>query len=207
MSFGIYFLLYHIIGKALKAFRIGVDRKANLLASQVLTVFSVDAVEVLVSCAITGQFRFFPDFLWRYVLLALVQSILLCLLVIPLVDLYRHFFKAHQILEVYHEASYEKLHFMNDRPDKFHIKDIININEGLDKIFDKMEEIFTDIMDLKDIKLNDETSADDIEEWDSLSHIQIIVAIEKAFGIKFSSQEMITWKNVGDMVDCIQNKI
>ena len=69
------------------------------------------------------------------------------------------------------------------------------------EIFDKMEEIFTDIMDLKDIKLNDETSADDIEEWDS------IVAIEKAFGIKFSSQEMITWKNVGDMVDCIQNKI
>ena len=140
MSFGIYFLLYHIIGKALKAFRIGVDRKANLLASQVLTVFSVDAVEVLVSCAITGQFRFFPDFLWRYVLLALVQSVLLCLLVIPLVDLYRHFFKAHQILEVYQEASYEKLHFMNDRPDKFHIKDIININEGLDKIFDKMED-------------------------------------------------------------------
>ena len=75
------------------------------------------------------------------------------------------------------------------------------------EIFDKMEEIFTDIMDLRDIKLNDETSADDIEEWDSLSHIQIIVAIEKAFGIKFSSQEMITWKNVGDMVDCIQNKI
>ena len=75
------------------------------------------------------------------------------------------------------------------------------------EIFDKMEEIFTDIMDLKDIKLNDETSADDIEEWDSLSHIQIIVAIEKAFGIKFSSQEMITWKNVGDMVDCILNKI
>lgn len=75
------------------------------------------------------------------------------------------------------------------------------------EIFDKMEEIFTDIMDLKDIKLNDETSADDIEEWDSLSHIQIIVAIEKAFGIKFSSQEMITWKNVGDMVDCIQSKI
>lgn len=75
------------------------------------------------------------------------------------------------------------------------------------EIFDKMEEIFTDIMDLKDIKLNDETSADDIEEWDSLSHIQIIVAIEKAFGFKFSSQEMITWKNVGDMVDCIQNKI
>lgn len=75
------------------------------------------------------------------------------------------------------------------------------------EILEKMEEIFTDVMDLKDIKLKDETSADDIEEWDSLSHIQIIVAIEKTFGIKFYSQEMITWKNVGDMVDCIQKKL
>ena len=44
MAAGIYFVLYHIIGKALKAFRIGVDRKANLLASQVLTLFSVNFV-------------------------------------------------------------------------------------------------------------------------------------------------------------------
>lgn len=75
------------------------------------------------------------------------------------------------------------------------------------EILEKMEEIFTDVMDLKDIKLKDETCADDIEEWDSLSHIQIIVAIEKTLGIKFYSQEMITWKNVGDMVDCIQKKL
>lgn len=73
-------------------------------------------------------------------------------------------------------------------------------------IIGKMEEIFTDIMDLKDIKLTDETSAEDIEEWDSLSHIQIVVALEKAYGIKFSSQEMIAWKNVGDIIDCILNK-
>ena len=63
MSAGIYFVLYAFVGKAMKAFRIGVDRKANLLASQVLTLFSVNALETLVSCAITGQFRFFPDFL------------------------------------------------------------------------------------------------------------------------------------------------
>jgi len=73
-------------------------------------------------------------------------------------------------------------------------------------IIGKMEEIFTDIMDLKDIKLTDETNAEDIEEWDSLSHIQIVVALEKAYGIKFSSQEMIAWKNVGDIIDCILNK-
>ena len=75
------------------------------------------------------------------------------------------------------------------------------------EIFSKLNEIFIDVLDLDEVELTDETSANDIEEWDSLSHIQIIVAIEKAFGIKFSSQEMITWKNVGDMVDCIQNKI
>ena len=159
MAAGIYFVLYHIIGKALKAFRIGVDRKANLLASQVLTLFSVDAVEVLVSCAITGQFRFFPNFLWRYVLLALVQSVVLCILVIPMVDLYRHFFKAHRVLEIWHDKSrdeakdkseslnvselsqedYDKLHFMNTRPDKFHIETIVDTDEGLDKIFAMLE--------------------------------------------------------------------
>ncbi|WP_051196878.1 sugar transferase [Butyrivibrio sp. XBB1001] len=153
MAAGIYFVLYHIVGKALKAFRIGVDRKANLLASQVLTLFSVDAIEVLVSCAITGQFRFFPNFLWRYVLLAFGQSVVLCLLVIPMVDLYRHFFKAHRVLEIWDSRSagkigvagelsleeYDKLHFMNGRPDKFHIEKIVNINEGLDKIYGMME--------------------------------------------------------------------
>lgn len=189
MAAGIYFVLYHIVGKALKAFRIGVDRKANLLASQVLTLFSVDAIEVLVSCAITGQFRFFPNFLWRYVLLAFGQSVVLCLLVIPMVDLYRHFFKAHRVLEIWDSRSagkigvagehgidtdghygneiagldenkalrsgssrsdfgidgelsmeeYDKLHFMNGRPDKFHIEKIVDISEGLDKIYGMME--------------------------------------------------------------------
>ncbi len=135
MAAGAYFLLYYIIGKALKAFRIGVDRKANLLASQVMSLFCVDGVEILVSCAITGQFRFFPDFLWRYLLLAIVQSIVICLLTLPLVDLYRKLFKPQQILEIYADADDEKMHFMNGRPDKYHISEVISIDEGLDKIF------------------------------------------------------------------------
>lgn len=135
MSAGVYFILYYIIGKALKAFRIGVDRKANLLASQVMSLFCVDGVELFVSCAITGQFRFFPNFLWRYLLLAIVQSVVICLLIIPLVDIYRRLFKAQQILEIYAEADDDKKHFMNGRPDKYHIAKVINISEGLDKIF------------------------------------------------------------------------
>lgn len=74
------------------------------------------------------------------------------------------------------------------------------------EIFSKLNEIFCDVLDLDEIQLTDETCADDIEEWDSLSHIQLIVAIERAFNIKFTSKEMLNWDNVGHMVDCILSK-
>jgi acyl carrier protein len=75
------------------------------------------------------------------------------------------------------------------------------------EIFEKLNEIFIDVLDLDECELTDETSANDIEEWDSLSHIQLIVAIEKAFKIKFTSLEIMRWKNVGEMVDSISEKI
>lgn len=71
-------------------------------------------------------------------------------------------------------------------------------------IFNKLNEIFEDVLDLDETPvLTDSTSASDIEEWDSLSHIQLIVAIEKAFNMKFTSQEILKWNNVGEMVDTI----
>lgn len=75
------------------------------------------------------------------------------------------------------------------------------------EIFKKLTEIFIDVMDNEDIKLNDSTCGEDIEEWDSLTQIQLVVAIEKEFGIKFTSQEITTWNHVGDMVDCILSKL
>ena len=75
------------------------------------------------------------------------------------------------------------------------------------EIFEKLNEIFIDVLDLDECELTDETSANDIEEWDSLSHIQLIVAIEKAFKIKFTSLEIMRWKNVGEMVDMIASKL
>lgn len=74
------------------------------------------------------------------------------------------------------------------------------------EIFNKLNEIFIDVLDLDEVELTDETSANDIEEWDSLSHIQLIVAVEKTFGIKFTSLEIMKWKNVGEMVDSIIEK-
>lgn len=71
-------------------------------------------------------------------------------------------------------------------------------------IFEKLNEIFEDVLDLDETpNLTDETAANDIEEWDSLSHIQLIVAIEKGFKVKFTSAEIMKWKNVGEMVDTI----
>lgn len=75
------------------------------------------------------------------------------------------------------------------------------------EILEKVQEIFRDVLDNEDIVLSNDTTADNIEEWDSLSHIQLIVSIEKAFKIKFKAQEMISWNNVGEMIDCIIFKL
>ena len=75
------------------------------------------------------------------------------------------------------------------------------------EIFEKLKEIFIDVLDLDECNLTDETCADDIEEWDSLSHIQLIVAIEKSFKIKFTSLEIMKWANVGEMVNSMEEKL
>lgn len=76
------------------------------------------------------------------------------------------------------------------------------------EIFEKLNEIFEDVLDLGETPtLMDYTTTDDIEEWDSLSHIQLVVTIEKSFNIKFNSSEILSWKNVGEMVDTIIEKI
>ncbi len=77
-----------------------------------------------------------------------------------------------------------------------------------EEVFSKLNEIFEDVLDLDETpQLTDSTSANDIEEWDSLSHIQLIVAIEKAFKLKFTSQEILKWNNVGEMVDTISSRL
>lgn len=74
------------------------------------------------------------------------------------------------------------------------------------EIYEKLNEIFRDVLDNDEIELKDETRADDIEEWTSLTHIQLIVEIEKAFNLRFTSEEILEWNNVGEMVDSILAK-
>lgn len=75
------------------------------------------------------------------------------------------------------------------------------------QILAEVQEIFRDTLDNEEITLTGATTANDVEEWDSLTHIQLIVAIEKHFMLKFTSKEILSWQNVGEMVDSISTRV
>ncbi len=79
----------------------------------------------------------------------------------------------------------------------------MNVNEVLSRV----NVIFKDVLDNDSIVVVEKTTAPDIEEWDSLSHIQLIVAIEKHFKIRFTAGEIQSFKNVGEMCDGILKRI
>ncbi len=70
-------------------------------------------------------------------------------------------------------------------------------------IQERMSDVFRDVLDNDAITLTRETTADDIEEWDSLSHITIIVAIEKEFNVKFNLSDIKPLRNIGEFEDLI----
>lgn len=76
-----------------------------------------------------------------------------------------------------------------------------------EEVFDTLNEIFRDVFDDDSIVVDDNTTADDIEDWDSLEYINLIVSIETEFGIKFNMGEVNTFKNVGEMADKILEKV
>ena len=76
-----------------------------------------------------------------------------------------------------------------------------------EEIINQVQDIFRDVLDEEEIILADTTTADEVEGWDSLSHKQLVVGIEKRFNIKFTSKEILSWKNVGELIDCIALKI
>ncbi len=74
-------------------------------------------------------------------------------------------------------------------------------------LYERLNEVFRDVFDDDSITVCDSTTADDIEDWDSLEHINLVVAVEKQFGIKFNMGEVNSFRNVGEMVDSILKKV
>jgi len=75
------------------------------------------------------------------------------------------------------------------------------------ELLERLNEIFCEVFDDDEIKIAPEMTANDVDGWDSLSHVNLIVAIETKFNIRFSQKELLTFKNVGDLLNCIRSKI
>lgn len=76
-----------------------------------------------------------------------------------------------------------------------------------EEVYETLNEVFRDAFDDESITVTDETTSDDIEDWDSLEHINLIAAVELEFGVKFNMGQVVTMKNVGEMVTIIMSQL
>lgn len=70
-----------------------------------------------------------------------------------------------------------------------------------------LDGVFRQVFDDDTIEITPETTADDVDGWDSLSHVNVILAVESKFRIRFTSKEILGFRNVGDMMKCIEGKL
>lgn len=72
-----------------------------------------------------------------------------------------------------------------------------------EEVYERLNKVFQDVFDDETIEVHDETTADDVDEWDSFEHINLVVAVEEEFSFKIPMGKVVTMKNVGEMVDII----
>ena len=76
-----------------------------------------------------------------------------------------------------------------------------------EEAYERLNEVFRDVFDDETITVSDETTAEDIEDWDSLEHINLVVAVENEFDVHFNMGEVNKMKNVGEMMDIILQRV
>lgn len=79
-------------------------------------------------------------------------------------------------------------------------------NMDKQNILEELQNIFVDVFDSEDLRINLETNASDIEGWDSLAHINLIAAIQEEYDIRFSMDDVTSMKSVNDMIETIMRK-
>lgn len=72
---------------------------------------------------------------------------------------------------------------------------------------EKLQDIFRDVFDDDTLSITNDTSAKDIDEWDSLTHMELIAEVEKTFDIKLTTAQIKDAQNVGDLVNAIDNQV
>ncbi len=75
-----------------------------------------------------------------------------------------------------------------------------------EEVFERLNKVFREVFDDDDITVTETTTSADIDDWDSLEHINLVAAVEQEFGMKFTMGQVVTMKNVGEMVDIILQK-
>ena len=74
-------------------------------------------------------------------------------------------------------------------------------------VFETLNEVFRDVFDDENISVTENTTSNDIEDWDSLEHINLLAAVEQEFGVKFNMGQVVSMKNVGEMADIIISQL
>jgi acyl carrier protein len=72
---------------------------------------------------------------------------------------------------------------------------------------ENLKAVFREVFDDQSLELSDHLQAQDVEGWDSIAHITLIMAIEEAFKVQFLTREVMSFKNVGDMKECLWRKL
>jgi len=76
-----------------------------------------------------------------------------------------------------------------------------------EEIVSKVRTAFISVLEHEDFKLSDETTANDVDGWESITHMMIITEVEKTFGIKFKLMDLMNMNNVGDLINSIESEI
>ena len=76
----------------------------------------------------------------------------------------------------------------------------------MDAMLDQLQSVFRDVFEDDELTINRQTSADNIEGWDSLMHVSLMINVERVFGVKFSTTQVASLKNVGELMDLIESR-
>ena len=76
-----------------------------------------------------------------------------------------------------------------------------------DQLVSKAQVIFRDVLDSPNLIVTDDLTASKVKGWDSLNHVTLVMTLEQEFAVKFTTREVMGWRNVGQMLDCLQGKL